>query len=66
MSIDKKFLDEQKEKDILQQNIGIIKMEERMILKRVLKLEYWLKIEFILVSFVVLGIGAIAIWKFLF
>ena len=66
MSIDKKFLDEQKEKDILQQNIGIIKMEERMILKRVLKLEYWLKIEFILVSFTVLGIGGIAIWKFLF
>ena len=66
MSIDKKFLDEQKEKDILQQNIGIIKMEERMILKRVLKLEYWLKIEFILVSLTVLGIGGIAIWKFLF
>ena len=66
MSIDKKFLDLQKEKDILQQNIGIIKMEERMILRRILKLEHWLKIEFILVSLTVLGIGGIAIWKFLF
>lgn len=58
MSIDEKFLNTQ-EKDRLQQNMAIIQMEEKVILKEILKLEHWLIIEFIVVAFVVIGVGGL-------
>ena len=50
MSLDEKFLETQEQKDRLQQNVALIKMEEKLILKEVLKLEYWIKVGFILMS----------------
>ena len=61
-----KFLDTQEQKDRLQQNVAIIKMEEGIILKEVLKLEHWLKIEFLLVFVAIMGIAGIIIWELLF
>jgi len=58
LSIDEKFLNTQ-EKDRLQQNMAIIQMEEKVILKEILKLEHWLIIEFIVVAFVVIGVGGL-------
>jgi len=63
LSVNKKFLDTQEEKDRLQQNVAIIKMEEGRILKEILKLEHWLKIEFILIFFVILSVIGIVIWE---
>ena len=47
---DEKFLETQEQKDRLQQNVALIRMEEGLILKQVLKLEHWLKFGFILMS----------------
>ena len=47
---DEKFLETQEQKDRLQQNVALIRMEEGLILKQVLKLEHWLKFGFILTS----------------
>ena len=66
MSLNKQFLETQEQKDRLQQNVAIIKMEEKIILKEVLKLEHWVKIEFMLVFFVLMGIGGMVLWEFVF
>ena len=50
------FLNTQEEKDRLQQNVALIKMEERTILKEILKLEHWIKLELILI-FLILNVN---------
>ena len=47
---DEKFLETQEQKDRLQQNVALVRIEEGLILKQVLKLEHWLKFGFILTS----------------
>ena len=64
MSLNQKFLDTQEEKDRLQQNVALIKMEEKIILKEVLKLEHWLKIELLFIALAVIGIVGVLIWEF--
>ena len=64
MSLNQKFLDTQEEKNRLQQNVALIKMEEKIILKEVLKLEHWLKIELLCVALAVIGIVGVLIWEF--
>ena len=66
MSLNKQFLETQEQKDRLQQNVAIIKMEEKIIINEVLKLEHWVKIEFMLVFFVLMGIGGMVLWEFVF
>tara|TARA_Y100000296_G_C5031048_1_gene184847 strand:- start:378 stop:584 length:207 start_codon:yes stop_codon:yes gene_type:complete len=62
--LNQKFLDTQEQKDRLQQNIAIIKLEEKLILKRILNLEHWLKIELLFVSLAAIGIVGVLIWEF--
>lgn len=64
MSLNQKFLDTQEEKDRLQQNIAIIKLEEKLILKRILNLEHWLKVELLFVALAAIGIVGVLIWEF--
>lgn len=64
LSLNQKFLDTQEEKDRLQQNIAIIKLEEKLILKRILNLEHWLKVELLFVALAAIGIVGVLIWEF--
>jgi len=61
-----KLLDEKEEKDRLQQSVAIIKMEEKLILKEVLKLENWLRFELILILLIVGTMSGIILWEFVF
>ena len=66
MSLNQKFLDTQEEKNRLQQNLAIIKMEEKIILKEVIKLEHLVKTEFILILLILGSATALLVWKFLY
>ena len=60
------FLNTQEEKDRLQQNVALIKMEERTILKEILKLEHWIKLELILIFLILAGAGVLLSFQFLY
>lgn len=62
--LDEKFLETQEQKDRLQQNMALIKMEEGIILRQVLKLQRWFKLELLLTSFILCGAVTLLILKF--